>query len=391
MRMLRITFVGGAPIAAVLLAVLSAGCRTGGADRGAAAPGGGQTSPHIFVYAGTAGGDLQILELDDKAGDITVRGKAALGGPGGAVAAPPFGRFIAALNERNGTVTAFRVDAATGALSPTGHGGTGGPRPGRMILDRTGKYVLVTNQGNATVAVLPLRLDGRLGAADLFPAGAGAFGVVVHPSNKLAWVASPRAGTVSQYTFNEGTGTLTPRTGSTLGQPWGSGPRQVVCHPGGRFVFVLNEANDTISVHSFDDRMGTLSRMAFQVISTLPAEETAAGAKSVAARSRAVDLRVGLSGRFVYVLNRGHDSVATFAVDAESGGLTLVGHEPGGGSGAADLTIDPTGQFLLVANQGSKNVAVFRLDATSGRPAISGNARLASGPLSIAAIRPKVD
>jgi 6-phosphogluconolactonase len=233
---------------------------------------------------------------------------------------------------------------------------------------------------------------GRLSPPDLFPAAAGAFGLALHPSNTMAFVANAKAGTLSQLTFNDGTGTLTAKPGAAIGLPWGSGPKLVTCHPRGRWVYVLNETNNTISVHAFDDRMGTVTRLAFQVVSIVAsdvASEPGAAKESAksASKSRPREMAVSVSGRFVYVLDGGRDDVATFAIDDETGALTLVDREPSGGTGAAGLALDPSGQFLVVVHQGSRHVAAFRLDDKTGVPSLADSTKLATPPLSVTIIK----
>jgi 6-phosphogluconolactonase len=256
---------------------------------------------------------------------------------------------------------------------------------------------------------------GHLSPPDLFPAAAGAFGLALHPSNTMAFVANAKAGTLSQLTFNTGTGTLTAKPGAAIGLPSGSGPKLVVCHPRGRWVYVLNETNNTVSVHSFDDRMGTVSRLAFQVVSVAASDATgepvAAGAggegkpagpsggktvksaKAAAKTDKAAEqvhpreMAVAVSGRFAYVLDGARDDLATFAIDDETGALTLVDHEPSGGTGAVGLALDPTGQFLIVVHHGSRQVAAFHLDPKTGVPSLGDSIRLANAPVSVTIIK----
>ena len=310
-----------------------------------------------------------------------MRGKVSTSGSPAALAGLPFGRTLVALDDK---VTTYEIDAAAPTLRPLGQGSTGGSKPGRAAIDGTGKFVLVTNQASASVAVLAVRPGGGLAPPDLFPAGAGAFGLALHPSNTVAFIANTKAGTLSQLTFNEGTGALTPKAGAAIGLPWGSGPRQVGCHPNGKVVYVLNESNSTISVHSFDDRMGTVTRLAFQVISTLPPE-------AAAQKARASEIAIAVSGRSVYVLNRGSDTLVTFAVDSETGALTLVDHEPAGGTGAVALALDPAGRYLLVAHQGSKGIASFSIDEKTGAASLVDSKKLGGAPLSVAVLRPPLE
>lgn len=371
----------GAKVAAFAfgLAALVAGCAfgpqaktTGTVDDGL---------PHAFLYAGTNAGAIEIFEIDAATGSLIVRGKVGAGGTVAALAGLPFGRTLAALDDGTATVITFDVEAGKGALHQTGRAATGGSRPGRIALDHSGKFVLVTHQASASVGVLAVKPAGGLATADLFPAGAGAYGIGFHPSNQVLFVANTKAGTLSQFSFSEGTGGLTPKPGAAVGLPWGSGPRGVVSHPSGHFIYVLNESNSTVSVHSFDERMGTVTRLAFQVISTLPTETGNKG--------RAVEIAVAVSGRFLYVINRGDDSIVTFAVDGETGSLTLVNRTPSGGAGAQALALDPGGRFLVAAHQTSHHLSTFSLDPKTGVPTLGDNKKIGAAPLSAVIMRPR--
>ena len=122
-------------------------------------------------------------------------------------------------------------------------------------------------------------------------------------------------------------------------------------------MFVLNELHSTVTAFKRDPGKGGLQEL--QTLSTLPKDFT--GTNSSA------DIHVSPDGRFLYCSNRGHDSIAIYAIDPRNGALTAVGHEPTRGLTPRNFAIDPAGGFLLVANQKSDNIVVFRLDPKTGR------------------------
>ena len=89
------------------------------------------------------------------------------------------------------------------------------------------------------------------------------------------------------------------------------------------------------------------------------------------------------SGKFLYVSNRGHDTIAAFSVDAATGKLTPIGHTPSGGKTPRNFRIDPTGQWLLAANQGSDNVVVFRIDEKTGALSPTGTEAKVGSPVCV--------
>jgi 6-phosphogluconolactonase len=366
---------GGAGLLLAAVLVL-AGC----AQKAAAPTTPQGPTPRNYLYVGTSAGDIQLFELDLAVGALTARGHQSVASAPVALAGDRDGHVLVAALERGSTVLSFAIDPASGRLKPRGRAGSGGSDPARAILDASGKYALVSNRGSGNVSVLAIKPDRTLDTAETFASGRGPHGLVVHPGNQFAFVANLRAGTLSQFTFNAGTGRLTPKLGAVSGMPWDSGPRQIVCHPNGRFTYVLNEGNDTISVHAFDDRMASLSHMAFQVISTLP--EGVPGASS-----RAADLQIDPRGLYLYASNNGHDSLATFAIDPVGGGLRLVGHQSTGGKGVTDLAIDPGGRYLVAANSRSRSVTLFRLDEATGSPSRLADTAVPAAPRALHLVR----
>jgi 6-phosphogluconolactonase len=93
------------------------------------------------------------------------------------------------------------------------------------------------------------------------------------------------------------------------------------------------------------------------------------------------------SGRFLYGSNRGHDTIAVFAIDAESGKLTAVEHESTQGRTPRGFGIDPSGAYLLVGNQRSDSVVVFRIDPTTGQLTPTGQTLEVGSPVSVVFVR----
>jgi 6-phosphogluconolactonase len=133
--------------------------------------------------------------------------------------------------------------------------------------------------------------------------------------------------------------------------------RHLAFHPNGRLVYAINELSSTLTVFAYDERRGALKEL--QTLSTLPA-----GFKG---NNTCAEVQVHPSGKFVYASNRGHDSIAVFAVEAKSGRLTLVENQPTGGRAPRHFALDPTGRWLLAENQGSDSVVIFSADSQTGR------------------------
>ena len=262
-----------------------------------------------------------------------------------------------------GAVSAFAIGGGGHELALLGHQPTHGAHPCHVTVDASGRWLLVANYSGGSVTVLPVGEDGAPGPA---PAVVGHSGPHPHhdgphPHSTLqapgGHVLAPDCGLdrVYIYTLDAATGALAPHA-----QPWaqeapGSGPRHLALHPRGDVVYCINERDSTLTTFAHDAAAGTLR--ALQNISTLPA--------GFGGRNSTADVHVHPSGRFVYGSNRGHDSIAAFAVGAD-GTLTVLGHTPTGGRTPRNFMIDPSGTFLLAANQDSNTVVTFRIDQATG-------------------------
>jgi 6-phosphogluconolactonase len=151
----------------------------------------------------------------------------------------------------------------------------------------------------------------------------------------------------------------------------GAGPRHFAFHPSGRFAYVINELDSTVTAFRYDAAAGALSGI--QAITTLPAGFTG--------ENYPAEVVVHPSGRFLYGSNRGHDSIAIFSVDGETGQLTPVGHQASGGKGPRNFNLDASGAWMIVGNQSTNNVLIMRVDAERGTLAPTGQELQAPSPI----------
>ena len=325
---------------------------------------------------------IYAYEFDASTGKLTPKGVAAETRDPSWVVVHPSGRFLYAANEagKASAVSAFAVDAKTGKLTLLNQMPSLGNDPCHLSLDKTGKYVFVANYSSGTVAVFPILPDGKLGEhtamlKDKGPTGPEkqqqgphAHWVEATAHNHFVYVADLGLDRVLIYKFDATNGSLTP------GQPRaaadkaamtpdpfsavlnpGAGPRHVAFGPGGEFMYVLGEIQSTVTVFSNDAQE---TYRAVQTISTLP--------KGFSGRNDAAEIAVYPNGKFLYTSNRGHESIAIFAIDPEKGTLTFVAHVPTGGKEPRHFAIDPSGKYLLAENQYSNNIVVFKIDAANG-------------------------
>ncbi|MEX0775259.1 MAG: lactonase family protein [Phycisphaeraceae bacterium] len=283
-----------------------------------------------------------------------------------------------------GGVAAFAIDAATGRLTPLNTRPSHGLGPCHVSVDATGSAVLVANYGGGSAASLPIGADGRLGQAASVLKFEGSsvnkrrqerphtHSINVDPANRYAFAADLGLDRIFIYKLDTATATLTPNDPPFAAVAPGSGPRHLAFHPTGPFAYVCNELSNDVTAFQYDAAQGTLTTM--QTIATLP--------EPVAGNSTA-EIQVHPSGKFVYVSNRGHDSIAIFTVDPATGKLAAAGHAQTGGKTPRHFGIDPTGQFLLAANQASNDVFVFRIDQTTGALMPTGQSIKVDTPLCV--------
>jgi 6-phosphogluconolactonase len=187
--------------------------------------------------------------------------------------------------------------------------------------------------------------------------GPHAHSINLDPANRFAFVADLGLDKVMIYRFDPARGTLVPNDPPSASTAPGAGPRHFSFHPNGRYAYVINELNSTVTAFAFDAEKGALREI--HSVPTLPGD--------FKGTSTTAEVQVTPDGKFLYGSNRGHDSLAVFAVDAETGKLSPAGFHSTQGKTPRNFGIDPSGRWLLAANQGSGSVAVFRIDAKTGK------------------------
>ena len=317
-----------------------------------------------FVYVSGYRPDISLFRLDTAAGKLTPAGTFAGGQDPSFLAWDPTARFMFAVNETDpGRVRSFRIDQASGALTPINDVPSMGSVTAHLSTDKTGRWLLVANYGNlkdGTLAVFPIGADGRLGPASdtrSFGAGSMAHYVATDPGNHFAFVPLKGGPSVAQLIFDASAGRVKPNVPPFVTAAPGAGPRHLDFHPNGRFAYVINELDLTMSAYAYDSKTGLLREL--QVLSTLPAAADKVGASTA-------EVLVHRSGKFLYGSNRGHNSIVIFRL-GEDGRMTLVGHQTRDIQRPRNFTIDPTGTLMLVANQDGASVTIFRIDQTSGK------------------------
>jgi len=352
-----------------------------------AAPATAQNHGKYLLYVGTYTQEgskskgIYAYRFDEATDQITSLGLAAETANPSFVAIHPNGQFLYAVNElqnyqgpNSGGVSAFSIDGSTGKLTFLNEVPSRGADPCYIIVDKAGKHVLVANYTGGSIAVFPVLADGKLGAASDFVQHTGhgadpkrqegphAHSIDLSPDNRFAFVDDLGLDELKVYKYDSANGSLTPNTPPFAKLDAGAGPRHFVLHPSGKFAYVIAEIASTVTAFSVNLNAGTLQRL--QTVSTLP--------KDFKGENDDAEIQMHPSGKFLYASNRGHDSIAAFAIDPQKGTLTQIEDVPTQGKIPRSFEIDPTGNYLFAENEKSDNIVVFRIDQKTGRLSATG-------------------
>src|SRR4051795_6336038 len=302
-------------------------------------------------------------------------------------------RRILYSGQRNpGAISSFHIDETTGALNPQGSVSTG-DAPTFLAPDRTGRYLLSAYYQGGYAAVHPLGPDGAVGAPllDRQDTAVGAHAIATDPSNRFAFVPHisrvqdnvleppkniPGPNFIAQFRFDAETGNLTRNMPFRVEQAELIGPRHYCFHPDRDLVYFSDEQGCSVSVYRLDPATGTLS--AVQRVSTLP--------DGFSGRNTCSQIHLTPSAKFLYVGNRGHNSIAGFAVDEATGRLEPRGQAPTEAVPSA-FGLDPTGNFLFAAGTATGKLASYRIDGETGALTPLATQSVGQRPAAVQAVR----
>jgi len=347
---------------------------------------------YFGTYTGGKSQGIYVSDFDSTTGKLSDPALAAETRNPSFLAVGPGERFLYAVGEVNdtqgkraGAVNAYAIEPKTGKLKFLNQQTSGGTGPCHVSVDATGKCALVANYGSGSIAALPIRGDGSLGEAasviqhsgsSVNPkrqAGPHAHFVTPSLDNRFAIACDLGLDKVLIYQLDAANAKLTTNNPAFATVTPGSGPRHLASSPDSKFIYVINEMKLTITTFGYDAKTGAKTER--QTLSTLPTSYTATDKDSCS------EIALHPNGKFVYGSNRGHDSIAVFAVHSETGALTLVQHESTQGKTPRHFAIDPAGRWLLAENQNSDSVVVFAIDAATGKLKPTGQTATVGSPV----------
>jgi 6-phosphogluconolactonase len=323
-----------------------------------------------FVYVGsTSDPRLRIFRLEMATGALSPIGMAMANASPNYLAIHPTRRFLYVTSQvAAGRVVAFSIDGASGMLTRLNDEASGGAAPAHISLHRSGKWLFVANYDGGNASVLPVGEDGRLGAAvSTVPAGAEAHMIVEDgASGTFVFVPSKGSNRVGQFKFDPVSGKLTPNDPPSVAE--GGAPRHIAFHRSGRFAYLLTEGTRTVVAYRYDAMTGLLGAFA----------RVPAGTSGFASH-----IAMHPSRDLFYAAVRGPDTITTFSIDGE-GQPKVVGQVSSELSYPWDFSVDVTGRFMVVANNTSASIKVFRVAPGDGTLSLVGGATV---PAQVRAVR----
>jgi len=350
-----------------------------------------------LVYFGTYTGGksasqgIYVAGFDSKSGKLEAPVLAAETKSPSFVAIAPSKKFLYSVSEgtgKEGGVSSFAIDATSGKLTLLNSGSSKGSGPCHVSVDPSGRVLLVANYGSGHVASLPIKADGSLGepasahlqgpASKANPRrqeGPHAHSINVDKAGKFAFACDLGCDKVFIYKLDTAAGSITPNEPAFGEVPPGSGPRHFAFHPSGKFAYVNNEMTLTVTAFTYDAAKGALTPI--ETLSTLPP------GVAVDPKFSTAETAVHPSGKFVYVSNRGHDTIACFRCDETTGKLSFIECAPAMVQTPRNFGIDATGKWMITAGQGSNSVAVFAIDQETGKITPTGQTYEVGAPVCV--------
>lgn len=287
---------------------------------------------------------------------------------------------VNAVADPSATVSAYLIDPKTGALTGINQVTSAGAGPCYVSVDATGMTAFVANYVGSSIATYRVEANGALSQPieriDFKDPKFGKRGphpnqdvphphsVHLSPDNRFLLVSDLGSDEISVFPVHTESSKLGVPALFSNARP-GSGPRHIAFHPNGRWLYSVNELDSTVDQFLWSTTSSATHPQGLLVKAGPPVKTILPGFP--VRRNAAAEVQVAPDGRYVYVSNRGDDSLVVFMVAPTDGALTLIQRISSGGRTPRHFTLDPTGNWILCGNQDSAHVAVFKRDPASGR------------------------
>lgn len=309
------------------------------------------------VYVSDAGTQSIVLyHLDDATGKLTEIARTNVGTAPGSLAVNLERKLLLASLRTNAEVGSFQI-GEHGQLTLIDKAGLGsGANAAYVATDKKGNYLLAASYSGGRVTVHEIGAQGKLStpALQTITTANTAHAAVLTADQQWLFVPHVAPNAIYQFRFDAASGKLTQQDRAPGGKE-GAGPRHLAIHPSQKFAFSSDESGSSVTLYSLDAEKGLKP---LQTLSTLPEDFT--GKNSTA------DVQVHANGEFVWVSNRGHDSLAGFHFDAAAAKLTAIGQTPTEKT-PRSFALSPNGNYLFSAGEGSGKLATFTINRKNGK------------------------
>lgn len=318
-----------------------------------------------MMYTGTytngEGKGIYAFSYDDKDGILQPMGIAAEAGNPSYLTLSGDGKYLYSVMEADGgAVASYAVNNSDMKLDFISSQSTEGKGPCYILLDSTGKYLYAANYSDGKLSMFPVDDKGRIGMLSCLISHSGcgpdqgrqdgphAHCVTETPDGKYLCAVDLGIDKIMVYEILRESGKL--NLSDEIIIKAGSGPRHMTFHPNGKFAYLVTELTSEVIVFSYNISSGFNE---IQTISTLPDGYTEDNFCS--------SIKASPSGKYLYAANRGHDSIAVFRIDDETGMIKMSGCHAVEGKFPRDFEIDPSEKYLYVANQNSDSITQFEI------------------------------
>jgi 6-phosphogluconolactonase len=284
------------------------------------------------------------------------------------LALSPDGKHLFGTGESTNTLLSFDIARNTGVVTANNSVATGAG-PTHVSVDKTGRWLFSANYTAGSITRATIGNDGTLSEPVTTAVGRNAHFIATDPSNQFAYAPCLGDNYVAQFSFNSVTGALAPLPTATVASESGAGPRHLALRPDGAFAYVINEINSAVTTYGRNTTTGELTRISSQ--SSLPS--------GFGGNNTGAEIVVTPNGKFVYVSNRGHNSVAGFLIEPNTGALSLISHTKVG-QNPRSINVDPTGNFLVSGNLNDSSLSLFRITSTGTLVAVGGTVPVPAQP-----------
>ncbi len=372
---------------------------------------------------GAGDGGIKVYELSDsqklefvskETPDVNV-GSIVVPGNGDYIYTTDERKDIGGVHGNGGGVAAYRLNKDTGQITFLNEVSSAGAYPCYITGDSQGRYVFTANHGNheevvtrsvktpegtfatkrvfdeASIAMFPIKSDGSVGeACDLqilegssilpfFQWTSHPHSVCLDPTEKFLLVGDKGADLIRVFKIDYDNGKLI--SAHNFKTENGLCPRHIAFHPTLSVFYCNGEQNHMVYAFSFDEETGTITYLGGERTVSEDYQDKD-DPTDVFAHNQTADLRVHKSGNFLYVSNRGDDSIASYRID-ENGMIHLLEIVSSGGAIPRAINFDKSGDVLYVVNQRSGNIVPFKVDGTSGKLIQSPNTLNVHNPVNL--------